>query len=465
MKKLLLSMAVLALAGTASAETVTLDFANNDYGLTRTSDTGGAYIDSGTALEETGVAKVVLTKTSGKNGWRLWSNGLRVYKSSDAAMTISIDGAQISKVDFECETSLGGTLVVGQETINVNTANFSWEGDVTEWKGVFTPKANKSIKKLTVTYEMVSGDLLSANLAFPQAEYSADLEKTFEAPVLTKDTDAAATYTSSNPEVATVDAATGVVTLVAAGTTTITATTPETGKYRAGSASYTLNVLSSVKSLADFFALGENATAEVGFPLTVTYQNGINTYATDGENAILIYGTAPTYVAGDVIPAGWSGQYVLFNTLPEIKPTTALAEAAEHVDYTIPEVDNVTAEDVNRVVTIKNVTFDDATPMEKSKNFTGNVGVNSIAFRTNWAMSESAEAGVEYHVTGAVALFKGAVQVYPISYVLSSTVGIDSIEATEAAAEYYNLQGVRVANPEHGIFVRVQNGKAVKVVK
>jgi len=54
--------------------------------------------------------------------------------------------------------------------------------------------------------------------------------------------------------------------------------------------------------------------------------------------------------------------------------------------------------------------------------------------------------------------------------VISSTVYYDSetsvigIEAEEGEAEYYTLQGVRVANPEKGIYVRVANGKAAKVV-
>lgn len=42
--------------------------------------------------------------------------------------------------------------------------------------------------------------------------------------------------------------------------------------------------------------------------------------------------------------------------------------------------------------------------------------------------------------------------------------GVDTIEAEEGEAEYYTLQGVRVANPEKGIYVRVANGKAAKVV-
>lgn len=36
---------------------------------------------------------------------------------------------------------------------------------------------------------------------------------------------------------------------------------------------------------------------------------------------------------------------------------------------------------------------------------------------------------------------------------------------SEGEAIYYNLQGVRVQNPDKGIFVKVQNGKAVKIAK
>ena len=43
--------------------------------------------------------------------------------------------------------------------------------------------------------------------------------------------------------------------------------------------------------------------------------------------------------------------------------------------------------------------------------------------------------------------------------------GIAGIEAENGEAVYFNLQGVRVENPENGIFIRVQNGKAVKIMK
>lgn len=43
--------------------------------------------------------------------------------------------------------------------------------------------------------------------------------------------------------------------------------------------------------------------------------------------------------------------------------------------------------------------------------------------------------------------------------------GVESIEAVgEGEVVYFNLQGVRVANPEHGLFIRVSGGKAEKVM-
>lgn len=48
--------------------------------------------------------------------------------------------------------------------------------------------------------------------------------------------------------------------------------------------------------------------------------------------------------------------------------------------------------------------------------------------------------------------------------VTKATTGIESIEAEEAAeAVYYNLQGVRVANPENGLYIRVAGKTASKV--
>lgn len=57
--------------------------------------------------------------------------------------------------------------------------------------------------------------------------------------------------------------------------------------------------------------------------------------------------------------------------------------------------------------------------------------------------------------------------VLPYLYKLQAGAGVEAVEAAEADAPavYYNLQGVRVANPENGLYIRVQGNKATKVIK
>lgn len=79
-------------------------------------------------------------------------------------------------------------------------------------------------------------------LSFSETTVSGVVGEAFVAPALTKATTAAVVYTSSNETVATVNAETGEVTLLAAGETKITATAAENDEYNGGSASYTLIV-------------------------------------------------------------------------------------------------------------------------------------------------------------------------------------------------------------------------------
>lgn len=41
---------------------------------------------------------------------------------------------------------------------------------------------------------------------------------------------------------------------------------------------------------------------------------------------------------------------------------------------------------------------------------------------------------------------------------------VEAIDVEDGEAAYYNLQGIRVANPEKGLYIKVQNGKSTKVV-
>ncbi len=96
----------------------------------------------------------------------------------------------------------------------------------------------------------------AVTLSFPASSYTADVADgadSFTAPTATADPAAAAreiVYSSSNTNVATVDAATGAVTLVGSGSTTITAAIAGSETYQNAEASYTLTVANSAATTA-----------------------------------------------------------------------------------------------------------------------------------------------------------------------------------------------------------------------
>ena len=53
--------------------------------------------------------------------------------------------------------------------------------------------------------------------------------------------------------------------------------------------------------------------------------------------------------------------------------------------------------------------------------------------------------------------------VIEVTYFKEGETGVSEI-ASEGVAEYYNLQGVRVANPENGLYIKRQGNKAEKVL-
>ena len=80
-------------------------------------------------------------------------------------------------------------------------------------------------------------------LAFSTGHINVTYGEAFETPTLTNPHGLPVTYSSSDPTVATVDASTGVLTILKAGTTTITATFKGSNEYYAGYASYTLTAI------------------------------------------------------------------------------------------------------------------------------------------------------------------------------------------------------------------------------
>ena len=151
---------------------------------------------------------------------------------------------------------------------------WSYSPSVAITDGQFTMPEND----VTITAQWTSNKT-ATSLSWSPTSYSAtiDVDNTF--PTLSispTEIKTGVTYSSSNEAVATIDANTGDISLVAAGTTTITATFTETNTHAGSTASYTLTVN---PSNCRWVEVTDNTTLEDGDEVVIAMANGENIYA------------------------------------------------------------------------------------------------------------------------------------------------------------------------------------------
>ena len=171
------------------------------------------------------------------------TDNYRIYSGSTT--TISVESGTITKIQFTNVSGYSNNLLSLFESLG-SYSDGIWTGSSSQVK--FKASAQYRASKIEVTVE--TGGTSSAEdvtLSFPEVSYTATLGQGFTAPTLTVTPAAAASqvsYTSSDTDVATVNSTTGAVTLVGAGSTTITASVPASSTYNAAIASYELTVTS-----------------------------------------------------------------------------------------------------------------------------------------------------------------------------------------------------------------------------
>lgn len=172
---------------------------------------------------------------------------------------------------------------------------------------------------------------------------------------------------------------------------------------------------SIINSVAKTKALTDGTEFDVQYAMTVGFVSNKNIFACDATGDFIQIYASNSYAVGDVIPAGWTGTYKLYNGVtPEIEATEV--PAATPGTFTAKEISVAQALDINTVNTvglIKNVTFSDATPSEKV-NFSGKVGDTELSFRNNYT-KPGVDAGT-YDVTVVVTVYNGATSLYIVSY-------------------------------------------------
>lgn len=212
-------------------------FGGGNFALAQSSIVFDATKDQA-ATEATTISKNGITITIEKGHGTLSRNdNYRCYKGY--TLTISSDNNEnIKKIVFTCTAS--NTAQYGPGCFTTTDNNYTYSDKTGTWEGSATSVVfTASSAQVRMTKIEVTIDEVGSTFAFSKESYEATIGESFIAPDLTNTYGGDVTYSSSNENVAKVDAATGAVTLVAVGTTVITATLASDATV---TASYTLTV-------------------------------------------------------------------------------------------------------------------------------------------------------------------------------------------------------------------------------
>ncbi len=378
MKKFLLSTAVLfsAFAMNAEIKTVTYDFKANDYGLTRQTDNAGAYIDNGTKLTVNDGTEITLTKIEDKNGWRLWSDGLRAYKNSDAGMTISTSEGAIKKIEFSAKNNVISEI----SGIAVSGTTYGVACDGNNIPLSFKVDNNGAIYTLTLTVDTEGTGTSTTVSAIGGGDTPVDPEP----PVVS---DGFYSGLSSNADDWTLDEGT-----VPEGLTYVWNWDSKYNQLKATAFVKQVAYESDVWAISPVIDLTGAKTAELKFAQTANYLN-------DNFDQIV------TAVRVE------NGEWQTIEVAPQ--------------------------------------------PAGNSWNF-----VDSSAMLNDF-IGKKIQIGFNYKSTTENAC---TWEVKDLTVTGDTASVVDEIESNEGVAAYYTLQGVKVANPENGLYIVVKNGKASKVL-
>ncbi len=237
----------------------------------------------GVITTDAGDVAVVYAKDSSSYGY-LNNAQIRMYSGNTLTFTAPT-GYVLTNITITLASSSGGAFT------SLTTDENTWDDTTGIWTGnsnsvIFTGTGTTRLVSAEVTIQLAgsSSGNETASVTFTDANKSLTVGDTYTN-TATKDPSAlVVTYESNNTSVATVDANTGLVTAVAAGTATITCSWAEQDvddtTYDAGSATYTVTVSAAAtpdivedsEKIVYSFASNDNW----GFP--TSYTTGTNTY-------------------------------------------------------------------------------------------------------------------------------------------------------------------------------------------
>lgn len=308
----LLIVAILATATSWAATTGTITFGTNNVKITKASMT--AADDQGNSWKITTVGTTSFTQ---QPTYSQVGSGTKPATSITFTTTLPKEVKVTSmSAKFGGFGSTAGTikLLVGDKEIGTGKLNAKNDVTVTSTTGASGTQLSVTVKNIakgvkcyniSYTYEDESGKT-PTQLSWSAPTATVDLAgEAKEFPTLTKDPASITgiTYTSSNADVATVNEATGEITLVACGQTTIKAAYVGDDTYASSSATYTLRVVDNSIAAGEytiplnnwFWATNHNGSFNVekgslklqgqqnGISISLGNVNSTNAYVDDNE--------------------------------------------------------------------------------------------------------------------------------------------------------------------------------------
>lgn len=220
--------------------------------------------------------------------------------------------------------------------------------------------------------------------------------------------------------------------------------------------------VTEVATIADMNALAKDTQVKYTGNATVVYQNGRYLYITDGTTNALVYGDLTVkYNKGDKI-SGFQGIVDEYYGVKQLKPTAetfVAGTAGDAINPTELTLEEISTDMVHQYVLVKGVTLSEVSGgnfkmADQTKadfagfnKFNGQYYDPSIELPTDLTKS--------YTVEGFIALFKGAPQIMPTMFTLTSSV--DGVSTTKAVAgvKYYNVAGVESTRAHEGVNIVV----------
>ena len=444
-KTLLLFVSLLMTMGMfAQSKTATFDFTGESaYGMTLLSGSTKDYNADPTVCIE---GDVTLT-LNGQTRWWKATNGneLRFYKGSNMTFKVP-EGNVITKVELTSKSPAKFESAVG------TYANGTWTGSANSVViSTNITEKNTPISSAVVTYQSSSAPMKKdPALSFSETTASGVVGEAFVAPTLTKATTAAVVYTSSDEAVATVNAETGEVTLLAAGETKITATAAENDEYNGGSASYTLTVTTPALDV-------------VKEPYSESFETGFGSFVLDNVN--LSEGLSYVWAIDKSYKCAKASAYVNKKNLPSeswlVSPWIELSAAevirSLYFDHAVSKYFGNVSEEATLWIKVEGGDWTQITsiaypevPQDKSFSPFETQAVSLAGYE-----GKKIKVGFKYVSTDEAA---GTWEIRNFK-VSTDVSGINEIKADklDVNAPVYNLAGQRVNANAKGILI--QNGK------